>query len=181
VEERAPVAEIALLATSLLVIAIGVERLLNGARVYVDPWTLTLVVIALWSAAKRLVLKRNWRSVYHIFGIDPDDVDKNGVYRPPPDPRRTRRQRFVDWFSDDLDRSGEATYAGRGAYAVRAMSRLVEWFCYLAMPLFPLITVVLGFDPLSLVCWGVVGAFIATKALLARRNSPAATPERPLV
>jgi hypothetical protein len=172
VEERAPVAEIAGLATSLLVIAIGVGRLLDGAGVYVEPWLLGLVSIALWSAAKRLVLKRHWRSVYHVFGIDPDDVDKNGVYRPPPDPRRTRRQRFVDWFSGDLDRSGEAPYAGRAAYGVRAMGRVVEWLWYLAVPLVPLIMLVLGFDPMSLICWGLVGAFIATKALLARRTVP---------
>jgi hypothetical protein len=61
------------------------------------------------------------------------------------------------------------------------MSSVAEWFWYLAMPLAPLILLVLGFDPLSLVCWGVVGAFIAAKALSARRNSPAATPERPMV
>jgi hypothetical protein len=61
VEERVPVAEIVGLATSLVVLAIGVERLLIGARVYVDPWFLAVVVIALWRAARRLVLKRNWR------------------------------------------------------------------------------------------------------------------------
>jgi hypothetical protein len=89
----------------------------------------------------------------------PDEVVKTGVYRPPPDPRRTRRQRFIDLFSDDLDRSNDPPPHTRAGRMAKAGSRLLGRLLDLAFPFYPLVAVLLDFSAIDLV---LIGAWWCT-------------------
>ncbi len=164
VEEVIPIGASVAVAVGLVMIAIGLRRWIDGDGRPLDGWLLTSVFLVVWSGVRRIVLARRWHRLYSVLGIDPDDVGKTGVYRPPPDPRRTRRQRVVDAFSDDLDRSNEPPSRARAARIGRVLSAILD-FTY---PFAPLLALVFGLSALDLVWIGVWWSALAVRRLRAR-------------
>jgi hypothetical protein len=115
-------------------------------------------------------------------GHRPRRIGKTGVYRSPPDPRRTRRQRFIDLFTDEVDRSNEPpprTGASRiGARALLALDAVLG----LTYPLFPVIRVLFDVSAGDLVCIGAWWAVQCGRRLVAltlwRRRSAISTAGR---
>jgi hypothetical protein len=170
-EETVPVAAIVGLVVGLAVFALGLDRWFGGDHRPADTWLVASLVVgavfAVRNAVRRVIARRRYP-----LHIGPEDVVRTGVYRPPPDPRRTPRQRFVDRFSDDLDRSNEPpppTRADRVAEVAGASLRRVS---DLAAPLFPLVWVLPGFHAIDAALVGAWWSTLFFRRLLVRARSP---------
>jgi hypothetical protein len=157
-EETVPVGAIVGLVVGLGVFGLGLHRWFGGDHRPADAWLVSSLLVGVFfsvlRAIRRFVVVRGWHRLYRALRIDPDEIGKTGVYRPPPDPRRTRRQRFIDLFSDDLDRSNDPlpqTRAGRVANAAGAILGLV---LDLVFPLVPLLAVLFGFPAVDVAFFG---------------------------
>ena len=168
VENPVPIVAIVGFVVGLVVAVIGVRRWYDGDHRPLDGWLVSSALLFGYRAFGRLVIARRWTRLYRVLGIDPDDVGKTGVYRPPPDPRRTRRQRLIDRFSDDLDRSGEPTSMSFSARAGRVAEAALERILDVTVGFAPLLGLVLGLSALDLVYAGLAWSWLTRRALFAR-------------
>jgi hypothetical protein len=167
-EDAIPIGASVALVVGLAMIAIGVRRWIDGDGRLPDGWLLTSAFLFVWGGLHRVVVRRRWHRLYRVLGIDPDDIGKTGVYRPPPDPRRTRRQRIIDAFSDDLDRSNEPRSHSLAARSGRVLTAILSPIVDISFPFAPLLALVFGLRALDLVYIGVWWSATAARRLRAR-------------
>jgi hypothetical protein len=163
-EDTMPVAAVVSLVAGILALAIGLHRWFGGDDRPPDAWLIVASFFVVLGVVRGRVIARGWTRLYGVLRIDVDAIGKSGSYRPPPDPRRTGRQQFIDRFSDHLDRSSER----RPMSAADALGAILRRLLDLVVPLFALVPVLLGFPALDMVGYGAFSCAVGIGRLKAR-------------
>lgn len=90
-----------------ITLVIGIQRVLAGDDRGPNPLFLWLLIIAFVLPLSILFDRRLPRRDRVRRAVLRRPLPPLTDYRPKPDPRRTRRQRFIEWFDPDIDRSDE--------------------------------------------------------------------------